>query len=106
MLFFATFVNYFTRVNVNMAILEMGPEFGYTESQKGLIKGGFYAGYFFLQIPGGRMAELYGSKRVLLYSTLTSAVITLITPLMAPWGFALIASRFLLGFAQGKPFNK
>ena len=85
-----------------MAILKMSPQFHYTESENGLIKGAFYAGYVFLQIPGGRMAELHGSKRVLLYTTFAASFITLLTPVIAQWTFVLIASRFLIGLAQGR----
>ena len=65
-----------------------------------LAKGVFFYGYAILQVPGGRLAEMFGSKSVLAASMAASTVFTLASPAAAnlsSWAF--IALRFLLGSA-------
>lgn len=51
------------------------------------------------ELPGGRLAEIYGPRKVFGYATLGATVFTLLTPLAAKIHFvALILCRVLLGF--------
>eukprot|EP00095_Tigriopus_kingsejongensis_P004809 maker-scaffold182_size278544-snap-gene-1.27 protein:Tk04809 transcript:maker-scaffold182_size278544-snap-gene-1.27-mRNA-1 annotation:"inorganic phosphate cotransporter" len=127
LLFLGTFVNYATRVNINIAIISMtanasslcpsrssgssvidanGTEvFCWTENQKSFVKGAFYYGYIFMQIPGGRLSELYGTRIVLGVSTVISTLITLVNPVLASWNvWSLVASRVVMGLVQGVLF--
>lgn len=64
-----------------------------------LILGSFFWGYICTEIPGGRLAEIIGTRRVFGYSMLISSLITLLTPLSATFGYAMVAAlRIVLGF--------
>eukprot|EP00854_Cymbomonas_tetramitiformis_P015187 gene15187-17964_t len=83
----------------------MQEQFGWSASSSGLILGSFYYGYTLTQIPGGRAAEVYGCKRVLIAAVLLWSLATVITPLLATYSFnALIGARILLGLAEGAHF--
>ncbi|KAJ8037930.1 Sialin [Holothuria leucospilota] len=125
----ACFTSYGLRVNLNVAIVAMVNNSASDKSQtdsfcKGLrndtsrtdtagsfewdqnvqsaILGSFYYGYMLTQIPAGWLCTAVGAKWTLGISVLTSSVLNLLTPLAAYHGVtALIASRVLLGLAQG-----
>ena len=79
-----------------------GNIFCWTEYQISLVKGSFYIGYVFLQFPGGRLAEFFGVKRVLGWSTVLVAILTLITPLAADINvWFLIVIQTTKGLFQG-----
>lgn len=64
-----------------------------------MILGSFFWGYICTEFPGGRLAEIIGTKRVFGYSMLVSSFVTLLTPLMATFGYAaIVALRVVLGF--------
>jgi len=73
--------------------------FDWDEKQKNVVLGSFFWGYLMTEIPGGRMAEVFGPRRVLGYSMLLSSLLTLVTPLVASWGYLpLAAIRAFIGF--------
>jgi MFS family permease len=64
-----------------------------------MILGSFFWGYICTEIPGGRLAEIIGTRRVFGYSMLISSLITLLIPLMATFGYVMIVIlRVILGF--------
>ncbi|KAI4490216.1 hypothetical protein M0802_010850 [Mischocyttarus mexicanus] len=74
----------------------------WNEYEVNLILGSFYWGYICTEIPGGRMAEIIGTKRVFGYSMLVSSAITLLIPLFSTFGYvALVILRIALGFMLG-----
>ncbi|XP_015177637.1 PREDICTED: sialin [Polistes dominula] len=74
----------------------------WNEYEVNLILGSFYWGYICTEIPGGRMAEIIGTRRVFGYSMLLSSAITLLTPLFATFGYVAVATlRIALGFMLG-----
>lgn len=127
-LFLGTVTQYVTRVSINVAILDMtrnasdlcsdrtssgmvvsnvtGHEvFCWTENQKGLVKGAFYFGYPWFQVLGGRLSEVFGSKRVLLTSTLLSGILSMLSVPASLWNaWSLVAVRVAMGLAQGVLF--
>ena len=75
--------------------------FCWSDSQQGLLKSGFFWGYLVLQIHGGTLAEKYGTRKVLGIALFISAILTLLTPLIAKWNiWALFVSRILIGIAE------
>jgi len=79
--------------------------FCWTEQEKSLVKGAFYYGYMVLQVPGGRLAEVYGTRKVLGVATIISSVLTLMTASAAsisPYTLAFL--RAGIGLAQGVLF--
>ncbi|XP_054157469.1 sialin-like [Oppia nitens] len=79
----------------------MVSEFYWSPPEQGIVLGSFFYGYIWPQIFAGRLAELYGAKYLILLSTLVSAVINLLTPVIVRTNFVLfITSRVLLGVCQ------
>lgn len=72
------------------------------EYQVNLILGSFFWGYVCTEVPGGRLAEVVGAKRVFGYSMAIASAVTLLTPLCASVGHAaVVALRVVLGFMLG-----
>lgn len=77
-------------------------DFVWDEATQGLVLGSFFYGYVLTQVPGGRMAELVGGKRIYGYGVLITAIFTLLTPIAAYWDLPLlILVRILEGMGEG-----
>ncbi|XP_030380952.1 putative inorganic phosphate cotransporter [Scaptodrosophila lebanonensis] len=77
-------------------------EFVWDEATQGLVLGSFFYGYVLTQVPGGRMAELMGGKRIYGYGVLVTAIFTLLTPFAAHWDLPLLVLvRILEGMGEG-----
>lgn len=62
----------------------------------------FFWGYIVSQVPAGLLAQRYGAKILLSGSLGVCAVLTLLTPVAAGWGWEwLCATRVIQGLAQG-----
>ena len=103
--FLAVFICYIDRVNISVAIIPMQQQFGWSESQVGIILGSFYFGYMITMTLGGYLADKYGGKRVLGYGLLIWSFFTIITPVFAYSGlWFLILIRILMGLGEGITF--
>ena len=111
------------RVNLSVAIVYMvnntainnntnqthhghdGP-FAWTEYDQGVILGMFFYGYVLTQLPGGRLAELFGGKWLFGVGVLVTAVFTLLTPVAAKTRhvYLLYAVRIIEGLGEGVTF--
>ncbi|KAH8282443.1 hypothetical protein KR054_007753, partial [Drosophila jambulina] len=70
--------------------------------QTNFVLGCFFWGYILTELPGGRLAELIGGRRVFGHSMLWASLLTLITPLAAHINYVvLIVVRVVLGFMLG-----
>lgn len=70
--------------------------------QTNFVLGCFFWGYVLTELPGGRLAELIGGRRVFGHSMLWASLLTLITPLAAHLSYImLIVVRVALGFMLG-----
>ncbi|XP_034952204.1 uncharacterized protein [Chelonus insularis] len=79
--------------------------YNWDEYEVNYVLGAFFWGYICTEIPGGRLAEVIGSKKVFGYSTIISSVITLLTPVAASFGYQVVAIlRVILGFMLGATF--
>ncbi|MCW5978041.1 MAG: MFS transporter [Bryobacteraceae bacterium] len=92
-------IAYFDRVNLGVAKLVMGKEFGWTETQLGWALSAFFWSYTLLQIPSGVLVDRYGVRLpyiigFLLWS-LSSAAMALTNTLAM-----LILLRILLGIGE------
>ncbi|XP_046627274.1 putative inorganic phosphate cotransporter isoform X1 [Neodiprion virginianus] len=76
------------------------------ESLQGIILSSFYWGYVITHLPGGQLAERFGGKYTLGLGILSTAIFTLITPLVVEEFDAtgLIVLRFLMGLGEGTTF--
>ncbi|KAK3882103.1 hypothetical protein Pcinc_013509 [Petrolisthes cinctipes] len=72
-----------------------------TSTQRGLVLGAFFYGYALTNIPGGRLAEMYGTKIVFGGAILIGGVLTLFIPLAARAHYiVLVILRALLGLSN------
>lgn len=77
--------------------------FDWSESTQGLLLSAFYYGYALTQVPGGMLSERYGGKWVLGVGLLSTAIFTLLTPVVVKAGGAvwLFILRLLQGMGEG-----
>ena len=86
LIFLGLVTNYMLRVNLNltieyMTIQENNNNFvAWTPNQQEDIEGAFFIGYFILQVPGGRLAEIFGTKRIFGYFMFVCAIAAALTP--------------------------
>lgn len=75
------------------------------ETTQGIVLGSFFYGYVLTQIPGGRLAEIYGGKRIYGFGVLITAIFTILTPYAASSSMtALIIVRVIEGMGEGVTF--
>ncbi|XP_063589198.1 sialin-like [Penaeus indicus] len=74
----------------------------WSEWTQGLVVGAFYYGNVCTQVGGGRLAEVWGSRRVMGVAMLASALLTLLQPVAARASYIfLIFVRILIGLFLG-----
>lgn len=73
-----------------------GGSFDWSEAQQGVILSSFFWGYVITHVPGGLLAERFGGKYVLCLGILSTAIFTLITPIVVDNGEFLFWSINLL----------
>ncbi|XP_034230465.1 putative inorganic phosphate cotransporter [Thrips palmi] len=80
-------------------------EFDWDERTQGLILGSFFYGYVLTQVPGGRLAEQYGGKRIFGWGIFFTALFTILSPPAARMGQGyFIFIRILEGLGEGVTF--
>lgn len=123
-------LNYALRVNLTIAIVEMifdekdnhtlitnvtdslnvtqhpghieQTRYHWDTKQKNHLLGSFFWGYILTELPGGRLAEIIGARRVFGYSTLLASICTLLSPAAAAAGYWwIVVLRIFLGFFLG-----
>lgn len=78
------------------------PSFTWPPSVQGVILGAYFYGVIMPQVLGGRLAERFSAKWILLAGLLASSALTSATPWVATLGVApLVAHRIILGFVHG-----
>jgi MFS transporter, ACS family, glucarate transporter len=97
-------IAYLDRVNISIAGGDIAREFHLGNVQLGWVFSAFIAGYALFQAPAGWLADRYGPRLVLTlgivwWSVFTSAI-TVISPHLAVPVVALIAVRFVLGMGE------
>lgn len=76
-------------------------EFHWNERTQGLILSSFFVGYVITQLPGGRLADLFGSKWLFGGGILATSLLTIASPLAARTHYILfIICRALQGVFQ------
>ena len=81
-----------------------GP-FDWGAREQGWLLGAFFYGYVLTQVPGGRMAEVYGGKRLYGVGVLITAIFTILTPLAANTSiYTLVLVRVMEGLGEGVTF--
>jgi MFS transporter, ACS family, glucarate transporter len=112
MLFVLSFVNYFLRNNLSVALPTIRQEFSFSNTELGWILASFNFSYTLFQIPGGVFGDLWGSRKALTVIAIAWGVLTALTGflpgLMAASAsgalIALMIVRFLMGIANAPMF--
>jgi sugar phosphate permease len=94
------FVAYFDRINITVAAPAIMKSLDLAPSSFGLILSAFTFGYALMQIPGGYLADRFGSRRLLIFALLFWSVFTGLTGLATSLT-ALIIVRVLFGLGEG-----
>ena len=97
-------INQSTIIEDKQTQSDKAKKFDWNETKQGIILGAFFWGYVLFQIPGGRMAEMYGPRLLVTIGIFGTGVINLLTPLLANYYYVFIASRVLLGMVQAMVF--
>ncbi|KAF7278773.1 major facilitator superfamily transporter 10 [Rhynchophorus ferrugineus] len=91
--------------NSNSTIINNHGEFKWDEKTQGIVLGSFFYGYVLTQVPGGRLAELFGGKLIYGIGVLITAVFTILSPIAARINFPLfIIVRIIEGMGEGVTF--
>ncbi|XP_076181577.1 major facilitator superfamily transporter 10 isoform X2 [Ptiloglossa arizonensis] len=89
----------------NKTFITSSGEFTWDEKTQGIILGAFFVGYVITNVPGGRMAEIYGGKLIYGLGVFLTAVLTVISPFAAYAGLVpFLAVRIAEGFTEGVTF--
>lgn len=100
LLFAAWVVDYIDRTVINFALPAIGDELDLDHTELGLLVSVFFLAYAIAQVPGGLLADRYGSIKIGVIGLLAWSIFTGLTALA--WSFsALLAMRFLFGLVQG-----
>ena len=95
------FINSTTPRATSGQTIDVSNRFNWDAGQQGLLLGAFAFGTAPLQVVGGRLAEIYGAKWVLLAGCIGTAVTNLTIPYLAHWSFILLLlNRFIMGISQ------
>lgn len=96
-------ISYVDRVAINIALANIGKEFGLNPSEMGVVLSTFFIGYAIMQIPGGWLADKFGSKMAIIGALFVWSLFTLGTGYA--WSLtSLIVIRFIFGIGEG-PFS-
>lgn len=100
LLYLGYMISYIDRTAISLALSHIGKEFNAGPAELGIVLSAFYLGYAAMQIPGGWLADRFGSKIVIVVSIALWSVFTLMTGLA--WSLAsLLVIRFLFGLGEG-----
>ncbi|MDR3563436.1 MAG: MFS transporter [Negativicutes bacterium] len=93
-------ISYIDRAAINIALASIGKEFSLSPSVMGVILSSFFISYALMQLPGGWLADRFGSKKVVISAIFFWSLFTGITGLA--WSLtALLVIRFVFGLGEG-----
>jgi MFS transporter, ACS family, hexuronate transporter len=103
LIFFITLVNFIDRSAISFVIDPLKKEFGFTDTQFGMILSAFGMGYVLLTALGGWLVDKWGTRFVWPIAAVSwSLCVGLLGFAAGFWGF--IGLRFLLGVTEGPHF--
>ncbi len=103
LIFFITLVNFIDRSAISFVIEPLKQEFGFTDTQFGMILAAFGVGYVLLTAFGGWLVDVWGSRIVWPLAAITwSLCVGFLGFAAGFWSFIWI--RFLLGVTEGPHF--
>lgn len=100
MLYIGWCISYVDRAAINIALASIGKEFGLNPASMGVVLSAFFIGYAVMQLPGGWLADRFGSKKVIITTLFLWSIFTVMTGFA--WSLAsLIAIRLIFGLGEG-----
>ena len=93
-------ISYVDRTNISFAIPHIGKQFALSDSRQGFLEGVFFFGYLILQVPAGFIAMRWSARRWISVLIVLWGVCAVFASLSRNFP-ELVASRFLLGLAEG-----
>lgn len=101
----AVFISYIDRTNISVGAIAMQAQFGWDETQKGLVLSAFFVGYLVMMIGSSALANRYGGKIVLGLAVVWWSVFTILTPPAALTSLSvLVIARIALGLGEAAVF--
>ena len=77
-------------------------DYDWDDHEQATVLGCFFYGYIILQVPAGLLADKFGAKWIFGGSMFITAVLSLLGPIAAEWGYVpFLITRILQGLAQG-----
>ncbi|PYF06255.1 sugar phosphate permease [Ureibacillus chungkukjangi] len=100
LLFLGWFISSVDRMFINIAILPIGKELEMDAATFGIVLSIFYLGYTLMQIPGGLIADRYGSKTAIIVTILAFSLFAGLSGVA--WSVtSLLVIRFFFGLGEG-----
>jgi sugar phosphate permease len=100
LLYLAYMISYVDRAAISLALAQIGKDFNLGASDLGIVISAFFLGYAAMQIPGGWLADRFGSKYVVVIAIAAWSVFTVMTSFA--WSLAsLIVIRLIFGLTEG-----
>ncbi|WNS75430.1 MFS transporter [Bacillus sp. DTU_2020_1000418_1_SI_GHA_SEK_038] len=88
------------RFVMNYAVISITKDLQLSATSTGFLLSSFFAGYALMQIPGGWLADRYGSRKVLITAIIMWSIFTALTG--AAWSLtSILIIRFLFGIGEG-----
>ncbi|MBY0123547.1 MFS transporter [Bacillus sp. S/N-304-OC-R1] len=85
---------------MNYAVINISKDLHLSAASTGFLLSSFFAGYALMQIPGGWLADRFGSRKVLLTAIIMWSIFTALTG--AAWSLtSILIIRFLFGIGEG-----
>ncbi len=100
LLFLGWCLSYLDRMAMNVGIVEIAKDFDLSPSVMGVVLSSFFAGYALMQLPGGWLADKFGSRKVIAIAMLFWSIFTVLTGMA--WSLmSMIMIRFMFGLGEG-----
>ncbi|HWL22684.1 MAG TPA: MFS transporter [Ureibacillus sp.] len=100
LLFLGWCLSYLDRMAMNVGIVEIAKDFNLSPSVMGVVLSSFFAGYALMQLPGGWLADKFGSRKVIVIAILFWSIFTVLTGMA--WSLmSMIMIRFMFGLGEG-----
>ncbi|QGQ47715.1 MFS transporter [Metabacillus sediminilitoris] len=100
LLFLGWCLSYLDRMAMNVGIVEIAKDFNLSPSVMGIVLSSFFAGYAIMQVPGGWLADKYGSRKVIAVAILFWSIFTVLTGMA--WSLmSMVVIRFMFGLGEG-----
>ena len=100
LLYLAFVISYVDRAAISLALGQIGKDFNLGAADLGIVISAFFLGYAAMQVPGGWLADRFGSKLVVVAAIAMWSVFTVMTSFA--WSLAsLIVIRLIFGLTEG-----